>query len=129
MAMRKPRPREHWQAEEKADDASRWPYPIQERTVKVQPDGTLRIPATLARMFAFEGDEVSVRLFSDGHIEMDSPGGRHKPIERMTDEEFECMLQSEPEELREALSDIRYGRFTRYETMEEFVAALEEQAR
>ena len=130
MAMRKVSLEEPVGDEQSApDEASSWPYPIQERTLKVQADGTLRLPATFARMFALEGEEVSATLFSDGHIEMDAPGGRHMPIESMSDEDFERMLQGEPEELHEALRDIHYGRFYRYESTEDFVAALKDQAR
>ena len=100
MAMRKVSVEEP--AGDEPEEASRWPYPIQERTLKVQADGTLRLPATFARMFALEGEEVSATLFSDGHIEMDAPGGRQDPTSAepgskiyWSDEEFIAALESD----------------------------------
>ena len=78
MAIRKPRPSEQPEVEPLPAGGG-WPYAIQERRLRVQSDGSLRIPATLARMFALEGEEVQIRLFSDGHIEIDGPNGRHGP--------------------------------------------------
>ncbi len=65
-------------------------------------DGTIRVPLTLARMFATEGEEIEIVLFSDGHLEMDVPGGRCDPPSpdpagriQMSTEEFLRMLESE----------------------------------
>ena len=78
MAIRKPRAANPPESRPQPVPGG-WPYSIQERTVRVAADGSIRIPATFARLFAFEWEEVVVRLFSDGHVEIDCAEGRHGP--------------------------------------------------
>jgi hypothetical protein len=106
MAIRKPQSSQQPEIEPLPAGGS-WPYAIQERRLRVQSDGSLRIPATLARMFALEGEEVHIRLFSDGHIEIDHPTGRHGPpaaprpgsrIFMSTEEFLEALENDAPDE-------------------------------
>lgn len=80
-----------------------WPYPVLRQTVAVQKDGSIRIPASLVRMIAEEGEKVSVTFFSDSHVEVEGEAGRTAtppltPGARLydSDEEFIAALEPVP---------------------------------
>jgi hypothetical protein len=78
MAIRKPTPAKSARNESPAE-AEGWPYAVHEVRVTVHADGTLRLPAAFVQMLGRPGEHVTVKVFSDGHGEMDGPDGRSAP--------------------------------------------------
>jgi hypothetical protein len=78
MAIRKPHPRS--QSTPRTDSKSTgWPYAVLRQTLSVQKDGSVRIPASIVRLIAESGEEVSVAFLSDGHLEIEGQTGRTPP--------------------------------------------------
>jgi hypothetical protein len=82
-------------------DSSSWPYAVLQQKLTVQKDGSVRIPASLIRLIAERGEEVSVALFTDGHAELEGEAGRTpSPSDpagartHQSDEEFSAALRS-----------------------------------
>lgn len=107
MAIRKPQPtHRHRPDSAPVEEALVWPYSISELKVRVRPNGTIVIPATFARLFAPEaGDEVTLQVMSDGHLEADTQHGRGPAKTRSsgkyyTSEEFLKHLEDVDAELK-----------------------------
>ena len=78
-----------------------WPYSISERLVRVRPDGTIVVPATLARLLGAEpGDEIQVRVMADGTLAVDVPGSQSA-------DPASTEWSTTPEKFAEALSATR----------------------